>query len=359
MLHYLSIFTLILTLTSSSCAKVNYLLIQGMGQWSLLHEARENEEVLKDENISEEDKEKIRQIQSYKTFFYRYLKKKGLEEEEDIYSKTTFLKTKAVSYLVIASKHNRVQAKEECFPFTGCFPYLGFFDLESAKEYQRTLEKREYVTYRRPVYAYSSLGYFTDPILSSFLLYRDFELAEMIFHELFHTIFFIEDEVPLNENLANYFSQEMAFEYFKLDELKQRKKKAERNQRAQLNESIVRLAQELDREFQEKKTKTPKKSRFLFDDFMKRRFWKEIEKDCQALHIPRESCFPLKKVWNNASLAAFLTYRKRAHDIEQLHKKQLGPGVSLVAFLAYLEGQYRRYRDDDGGKKKNLFPIPL
>src|SRR5690606_28211743 len=54
-------------------------------------------------------------------------------------------------------------------------------------------------------------------ILSSFFYYDDLDLAELIFHELFHTIFFIKDDVDLNENLANYFGKELVRLYFKDD----------------------------------------------------------------------------------------------------------------------------------------------
>ena len=65
------------------------------------------------------------------------------------------------------------------------------------------------------MHAYSTLGYFNDHILSSFFYYNEHQLAEMIFHELFHTIFFVKNEVDLNENLAQYFAQQLTMEFFK------------------------------------------------------------------------------------------------------------------------------------------------
>ena len=205
----------------SSCAKMSYLAEQGLGQLSLLNRSKDNKKVLSDVRIPLSYKEKIKKISEYKRFFYRYWKK----NEGSIYSKTTLLDTDAVSYLVIVSPHNNIEAKEECFPFVGCFPYLGFFKKKSAQEYQKKMEEKGFITHRRDVYAYSTLGYFTDPILSSFFFYDDFDLVEMIFHELFHTIFFIENEVKLNENLANYFSKEMAFDYFKMNIGERKKEK--------------------------------------------------------------------------------------------------------------------------------------
>jgi len=80
------------------------------------------------------------------------------------------LENSAVTYLVVASPFNEIKAVETCFPVMGCFPYLGFFNLNSAKNFAKEKENENYVTWIRPVYAYSTLGYFTDTILSSFFI---------------------------------------------------------------------------------------------------------------------------------------------------------------------------------------------
>lgn len=197
-LKFIGLFILV-----SSCAKFEYIVDQSVGQISLLTKAVENKKVLKNVKVTKDQKEKILKIEELKKYFYQYWHKK----ETEIYSKTTFLKNKAVSYLVIGSPYNEIKPIENCFPLMGCFPYLGFFDENDASNFSKELENEGAVVFVRPVYAYSTLGYFTDTILSSFFHYSDYELAELIFHELFHTIFFVKDEVDLNENLANYFSK--------------------------------------------------------------------------------------------------------------------------------------------------------
>ena len=187
------------------CAQVGYLYEQGIGQWTLLSDAEENAVVLEKKELKESDKEKIKQIEKLKKYFYGYWEK----EETKIYSKTTILKQDAVSYLVIVSPTNEIKPIETCFPFMGCFPYLGFFNEKSAKEFAQKNESEDKITWIRPVYAYSTLGYLTDTILSSFFYYNEYELAELVFHELFHTIFFVKNDVDLNENLAMHF-----LEYF-------------------------------------------------------------------------------------------------------------------------------------------------
>ncbi len=230
-------------LLTSSCAKMSYIVNQGIGQASLEWNGRDNEEVLADKSVSKAHKEKIKKIGKYKKFFYEYFDR----SPTGIYDETTFLEGPAVTYLVIASKKKEIKALEHEFPIVGTFPYLGFFDRKKALKFQKKLKKDGYETYVRPVYAYSTLDQwlFDDNILSSFFDYQEIELAELIFHELFHTIFFVKSEVSVNENLAQYFSRELVFEYFKYSELEKEEYIERKAREKRLIQKIVNLTAEL------------------------------------------------------------------------------------------------------------------
>lgn len=322
----------------SSCAKVGYVFEQGVGQISLLMKGVDNEDVLKDPKIKEEHKEKIRKIEKYKRYFYEYFEKKTT----DIYSETTMLEGSAVTYLVITSPFHKVEALEECFMFVGCFPYLGFFKEASAKEYAKEKEEEGMITYVRPVYAYSTLGNFEDKILSSFFQYDDIGLAELVFHELFHTIFFAKNEVDLNENLANYFGQEMLLDYFKMSEEEVTKRKAKRDKSAALSQEIVIQTKVLQEKYKSEAPKTKEEAQKILSVFLKENFIPALEKKCAELEIKKKRCFPLVRKWNNASLAAFLTYEKSMDKIHVLRKSK---GLSLKDFFGYIEGEYEAYRN--------------
>ena len=305
---------------------------QGVGQVSLLTRARDNHEILSDEKIGKKDKDSIRKIQRYKKFFYSFFNK----DEEDIYSKTTFLDGDAVSFLIVVSPHDKIEAREECFFMMGCFPYMGFFDEKSADRYGRKMEKKGFVVYKRPVYAYSSLGYFTDPILSSFFFFDDFQLAKLIFHELFHTIFFVKDEVMLNENLAVYFSTRLAYAYFPDRADREREKERKRDE---INRLIIRLVKILNKQYES--VKTVEESKAILEKFLKETFHPALKKKCLALGLSK--CFERKK-WNNASFAAMLTYGKKTEDIARLAKKL---NLTLLDFFIHIEKLYRRYKKLD------------
>ena len=315
---------------------MNYLAEQGLTQFTLLNKSKENEKILNDVRVPISYKEKIKKITEYKKYFYRYWKRK----EDSIYSKTTLLNTDAVSYLVVVSPYDKIEAREECFPIVGCFPYLGFFKEKSAKKYQEKMEKQGYVTHRRAVYAYSTLGYFADPILSSFFFYDDFDLAEMIFHELFHTIFFIENEVKLNENLANYFAKEMAFDYFKMDINERKKKRENLEKEDKLDQLVVKLTHELNTLYK-KNNKSSLQSKTILENFLEKKFFPEIKKKCNHLKINEGKCHYLKKSWNNASLAAFMTYEAKSDAIEKLRRIKK---LSLFDFFHYIENRYLQYQ---------------
>ena len=241
---------------------------------------------------------------------------------------------------MIASLFDKIEAKEACFWFVGCFPYLGFFSKDRALDYAKELAEQNYVTWVRPVYAYSSLGYFDDPILSSFFAYDDFDLTEMIFHELFHSIFFIKDEVELNENLANFFGRELALAYFKFDSAASRAGKlAELAAEDRLKEEILAYAQRLIKLYQVQRPSKQEESEAILKEFLIGDFYPQVKKICTEFAVSETACFPLRGEWNNARFAAFLTYEKEQNRIYDLYKKS---NKSLIEFYKELKQKKER-----------------
>lgn len=317
---------------------VGYLSEQGLEQARMQWNGRSNDEFLNDPNVDEEFKRKVLLVGEYKKFFYHYFG----EKTTSIYSKTTLLPNKAVSYLVIASPRTKIEAKEFEFPFMGSFPYIGFFRKESAQRFAENLVKENNLaTYIRPVYAYSTLGYLEDRILSSFFHYDDLELAELVFHELFHTVFFIKDEVELNENLANLYGKMLLQEYFKgrpeLGQYLETEKK-----KSALAQRVVELIGILQTEF-------AKLGGFITDAtadqltqrFVSEVFIPEIKDYCLKLALAEDDC-EVKDEWNQASFAAFLTYEEEQDFLQRLQDEQK---MDLKQYLAWLRTEYKVYDD--------------
>lgn len=324
----------------TGCAKFGYYTEQIFHQARIQWQARDNDDMIKDPKVSEEIKHKIMLVGEYKKFFYHYFS----EKQTDIYTKTTMLQNKAVSYLLIATPHTKIEPHEFEFIFVGSFPYIGFSKLDSARDYADKLKKEEdLVTWIRPVYAYSTLGYLEDRILSSFFHYDDVELAELVFHELFHTIFFIKDEVDLNENLANLYGKELLKEYFKdrpeLKEYIHTEKKLEG-----LNKHMVDMIEILKAEFS-------KLGGFLTNDkadelthrFVKEVFKPEVLAYCKKVELHPSDC-KVKDNWNQAAFAAFMTYEEEQDFLGDL---QASLKLDLKDFLSWLRAELKVHEKVD------------
>jgi predicted aminopeptidase len=89
-----------------------------------------------------------------------------------------------------------------CFPFAGCIGYRGYFDGEAARRYARALRAQGYDVYVGPVTAYSTLGWFDDPVLNTMMVWDEAVLAGLIFHELAHQKLYIQGDTLFNESFA-------------------------------------------------------------------------------------------------------------------------------------------------------------
>jgi predicted aminopeptidase len=89
-----------------------------------------------------------------------------------------------------------------CYPFLGCFGYRGFFSQDRAKHYTKKLTQQGHDVFMGGVAAYSTLGWFDDPLLSSIIRREKTGIAELIFHELAHQKLYVKDDTSFNESFA-------------------------------------------------------------------------------------------------------------------------------------------------------------
>jgi len=107
-----------------------------------------------------------------------------------------------VAWNVYAAPVFSVEPKQECFPITGCVSYRGFFSEDEARRYAEKLRLAGNDVYIGGVPAYSTLGWFDDPLLSTFIRYSDAQLARLLFHELAHQQVYARDDTTFNESFA-------------------------------------------------------------------------------------------------------------------------------------------------------------
>ncbi|MGH7863581.1 MAG: aminopeptidase [Candidatus Binataceae bacterium] len=130
------------------------------------------------------------------------------------YQAVTDVDQSAVVWVVIAAPLDALQPYTWWFPIVGALPYRGYFDQADARAEAASLKSRGYDTLVRPVIAFSSLGWFNDPLGSNLLSLSRVELAGVIIHELFHRTFFLPGEAIFNESAATYVGSRGAVEFF-------------------------------------------------------------------------------------------------------------------------------------------------
>jgi predicted aminopeptidase len=113
-----------------------------------------------------------------------------------------------VVWNVVAAPEFSVDAKQWCFPIVGCVSYRGYFVEARARRFAAGLHAKGYDVVVGGVAAYSTLGHFDDPILSSMVAWNDVELAAIIFHELTHQLLYVPNDAAFNEALATTVEEE-------------------------------------------------------------------------------------------------------------------------------------------------------
>jgi len=113
-----------------------------------------------------------------------------------------------VTWNVFAAPEFSVDPVTHCFPFAGCVAYLGFFDRARAEREAKALAEQGDDIAIEGATAYSTLGWFSDPILSSMMRWSDDELDGVIFHELAHQLIYVKDDTAFNESFATFVQQE-------------------------------------------------------------------------------------------------------------------------------------------------------
>lgn len=103
---------------------------------------------------------------------------------------------------VFAAPEFSVEPKQECFPITGCVAYRGFFSEDAARRHAQALRAQGMDVYVGGVPAYSTLGWFNDPLLSTFIGYPDAQVARLVFHELAHQLVYAPGDTTFNESFA-------------------------------------------------------------------------------------------------------------------------------------------------------------
>ena len=188
----------------SGCSSVSYYGQLASGQWQLLQAREPVAKVIADPSRAQPLRDHLVQAQKARTFASAQL---HLPDNQS-YRLYADIGRPYVVWNVFATQEFSLAAQNHCFPIAGCVAYRGYYSQGAARGEAALLKQQGMDVSIGGVEAYSTLGWFNDPIMSSMLSWGDERLATLIFHELAHQRFYVKDDTEFNESFATFVEQE-------------------------------------------------------------------------------------------------------------------------------------------------------
>lgn len=205
--------SLLLALFALGCGTPGYLFQAAQGQLDLACRARPIQRAIDDPATPPRVRKLLAEVPSIKQFGIGY----GLTPTKS-YETYVALDRPRVVYVTTASDPLAFRSRKWRFPIVGSVPYLGWFDLEEAQRYAAELAKEGLDVEVRGAAAYSTLGWFRDPVLSSMLPEGPTTLAglvDVVLHESVHATVYVPGQSTFNESLAEFVSDGLTEEYLR------------------------------------------------------------------------------------------------------------------------------------------------
>ena len=180
------------------CSNLGYYAQSIAGGYEVLSKREPVAEVLQDPAVPQEIKDKLQVVLEIREFASRELQL----PDNDSYRTYVDLQRPYVVWNVFAAPEFSMQMKEWCFLFVGCVRYRGYFDEQDAEQYASELKQEGLDVYVTGVAAYSTIGWFDDPVLNTIIKRDEIRLAGLIFHELSHQEVFIKGDTAFNEGFS-------------------------------------------------------------------------------------------------------------------------------------------------------------
>ncbi|MBM4357671.1 MAG: aminopeptidase [Deltaproteobacteria bacterium] len=194
----------------SGCLEFCYLGQAAAGQDAIWADSRPIEEAVADPRVPPETRAMLALVSDVK----RYGETQGLAPTAS-YREYVDLRREAVVWVVTASHPLRFEPVTWRFPVVGEVPYLGWFDRADAERLARGLREAGKDVHLREARAYSTLGWFRDPVLSTMLKDGPEELVDVVLHESMHATHYVPSQTVYNESLANFVATKLTERYLR------------------------------------------------------------------------------------------------------------------------------------------------
>ena len=182
----------------TSCSDGAYLLQAAKGQWSLMSSAESIDDILTEDTERHELREQLTKVVTLREFAVSSL---DLPDNGSYHKYADLERPYAVWNLVVAPELS-LKLNEWCFPVAGCVTYRGYFDEQEAQAKAQAFSNQGFDVDVYGVEAYSTLNWFDDPVLNTFLDNDDIQLAGLLFHEMSHQVIYVQNDTAFNESFA-------------------------------------------------------------------------------------------------------------------------------------------------------------
>ncbi|MBT8147544.1 MAG: aminopeptidase [Gammaproteobacteria bacterium] len=187
-----------------ACETIGYYGQAAQGQLAILWNRERINDLLTEQELPAELRDKLTTVLQIREFATGEL----LLPAGDSYLSYVELDREHVVWNVFAAPEFSVDPVSWCYPIAGCVSYRGYFSEAGALSFADRLQQQGYDVYTGGVDAYSTLGWFDDPLLSTVIKRQDYQLATLIFHELAHQLVYVPGDTTFNESFATALEQE-------------------------------------------------------------------------------------------------------------------------------------------------------
>jgi predicted aminopeptidase len=328
-------------LAAAACTLLSgcYLMQAAVGQYRVLQARAPLDALIANPGTDPKLRARLTEVHAAREFASREL---GLPDNAS-YRSYADIGREFVVWNVVAAPEFSLQPKHWCFPVVGCVAYRGYFHERQARALALTLEARGFDVVVEGVPAYSTLGRFADPVLSSMLRYDDDELVATIFHELAHQLIYVKNDSSFNEAFATAVEEEGLRRWLEQQGELQRigafrlEQQRETALLALLAPARARLAALYESEAPHARMRDGKQ-----------RILAQLAADIRALERREGVHYGVYDAWmarglNNAQLASLATYYDCAPGFERLLAAQQG---DLPRFYAAVRALAEKSRDE-------------
>ena len=193
----------------AACSPI-FVLRAGYEEAKILSRRQPIARMVEDTTVPAQQREKLRLVLDVRDFAADSL---GLNAG-DSYTAFSQLDSDTLALVLSAARQDEFTPYTWWFPIVGRVPYRAYFSEGSADRAVESLQQRGYDAYVRPTSAFSTLGWFNDPMVSTLLRYDSLSLANTVVHEIFHNTLYLSGQAIFNESLAQFVGARGAIVYF-------------------------------------------------------------------------------------------------------------------------------------------------